>query len=69
MAWIAALNMSTVEKEVQPSHTGLPTIGLEELVTAQKEDPVISKVRQWKVDGVNPTEGMRGNWNQQEVHV
>ncbi|KAL1272216.1 hypothetical protein QQF64_028078 [Cirrhinus molitorella] len=61
VAWIAALYMSTVEKEVEPFPTWLPTIGQKELVTAQKEDPVISQVRQWKVDGVNPTEEMRGN--------
>ncbi|KAL1277385.1 hypothetical protein QQF64_024058 [Cirrhinus molitorella] len=61
VAWIAALYMSTEEKEVEPFPTWLPTIGQKELVTAQKEDPVISQVRQWKVDGVNPTEEMRGN--------
>ncbi|KAI7808142.1 hypothetical protein IRJ41_017324 [Triplophysa rosa] len=59
VAWIAALYMSTVEDEAQPFHTGLPTIGRKELVTAQKEDPVISQVRLWKVDGVKPTEEMR----------
>lgn len=61
VAWISALYMSTVEEDVEPSLTWLPTISLEELVTAQKEDPVISQVRQWKCDGVNPTVEMRGN--------
>ncbi|KAL0192074.1 hypothetical protein M9458_010370, partial [Cirrhinus mrigala] len=61
VAWIAALYMSAVEEKVEPSPSCLPTIELEELITAQRDDPVISQVRQWKVDGVNPTEEMRGN--------
>ncbi|KAL0163570.1 hypothetical protein M9458_039323, partial [Cirrhinus mrigala] len=61
VAWIAALYMSAVEEKVEPSPSCLPTIELEELITAQRDDPVISQVRQWKVDGANPTEEMRGN--------
>lgn len=61
VAWIAALYLSTVEEKVEPSNNLLPTISNEELITAQKEDIIISQVLQWKVDGVNPTEEMRGN--------
>lgn len=60
VAWIAALYLSTVE-EKEPYNTWLPTISMKELITAQKEDKIISQVRQCKVDGVSPTEEMRGN--------
>ncbi len=37
----------------------LPTIEQNELIQAQKDDPVISQVRQWKEDGVTLTDEMR----------
>ncbi len=57
MAWVAALYISTVDESQQPA-TVLPTIELNELIQAQKDDPVISKVRQWKEDGVTLTDEM-----------
>ncbi|KAL0153940.1 hypothetical protein M9458_050749, partial [Cirrhinus mrigala] len=66
VAWIAALYMSAVEEKVEPSPTCLPTIELEELITAQRDDPVISHSRHWKVDGGNERKLDR---EKQEAHV
>lgn len=44
VAWIAALYLSTMKEE--PSNIFLPTINREELITAQKEDILISAVRE-----------------------
>ncbi len=57
MAWVAALHISTVDESQQPA-TVLPTIERNELIQAQKDDPVISQVRQWKEDGVTLTDEM-----------
>ncbi len=58
VAWVAALYISTVDESQQPA-TVLPTIEQNELIQAQKDDPVISQVRQWKEDGVTLTDEMR----------
>ncbi|KAJ8000023.1 hypothetical protein DPEC_G00200510 [Dallia pectoralis] len=78
VAWVAALYMSTGEDESRQPTTWLPTIGQNELIQAQKEDVVISQVRQWKEDGVTLTDEMRGvltgtnrkmmyEWNKQQL--
>ncbi len=58
VAWVAALYISTVDESQQPA-TVLPTIERNELIQAQRDDPVISQVRQWKEDGVTLTDEMR----------
>ncbi len=58
VAWVAALYISTVDESQQPA-TVLPTIERNELIQAQRDDPVISQVRQWKEDNVTLTDEMR----------
>ncbi len=58
VAWVAALYISTVDESQQPA-TVLPTIERNELIQAQRDDPVISQVSQWKEDGVTLTDEMR----------
>ncbi len=58
VAWVAALYISTVDESQQPA-TVLPTIERNELIQAQRDDPVISQVRQWKKDNVTLTDEMR----------
>lgn len=60
VAWVAALYMSIGEDEPCQPNAWLPTIGQDELIQAQKEDSIISQVRQWKEDGVTLTDEMRG---------
>ncbi|XP_034150732.1 uncharacterized protein K02A2.6-like [Esox lucius] len=48
------------EDEPRQPPTWLPTLEPDELIQAQKEDSVISQVRQWKEDGVTLTDEMRG---------
>ncbi len=47
VAWVAALTISTVDESQQPA-TLLHTIEQNELIQGQKDEPVISQVRQWK---------------------
>ncbi len=70
VAWVAALFISTVDESQQPS-TVLPTIEQNELIQAQKDDPVISQVRQCKEDGVTLTDEIaaRSDRNQQKIDV
>ncbi len=55
VAWVAALYISTVDDR----RTVLPTIERNELIQAQRDDPVISQMRQWKEDNVTLTDEMR----------
>ncbi len=55
VAWVAALYISMVDDR----RTVLPTIERNELIQAQRDDPVISQMRQWKEDNVTLTDEMR----------
>lgn len=62
VAWVAALNMRSSDSHLQ-SHSHLPTISHDDLVSAQKEDQAIGKIVELKESNTKLTDDIRKTVN------